>query len=259
MGKYKKNVLQNMALLILFAVLFCVTLLTSVNTLSASTPLPLQSNLTTITPPPQQQQSQVPTLNTTYPPLSQSNLTTITPPPQQQQSLVPQQNQQVVSPPQFPQISWDELEEAGGFIANGQMDSTLYTINGNWNSLGNWSMTVADGVLSSFDTTMAWHNGTSGHTHEFRNFEPTDDVDISAEDETISVAGTMDIGTNGVVSWQEIPSEIVIEGGRIITVSLDDEGTNRHFGGQSVHGNLTSLTICSTGAPGAAMEVSPAC
>jgi hypothetical protein len=147
----------------------------------------------------------------------------------------------------------------GGFVANGKMDSTLYTINGNWKSIGDWSMNVADGELMNFTTTMSWYNGTAGHTHEFLNFEADDDVDISAEDQTISVAGTMDVGTNGAVAWEDVPSEIVIERGRIIAVSVDNEATDEHFSGQSVYGNLTSLRICSTAAPGPAMEVSPGC
>jgi hypothetical protein len=152
------------------------------------------------------------------------------------------------------------LEEAESFIANGKMDSTLYTINGNWRSTGDWNMNVADGELMNFTTTMAWYNGTAGHTHEFLNFEADEDdgVDISAEDQTISVAGTMDVGTNNAVAWEDVPSEIVIERGRIISVSVDDEATDEHFSGQSVHGNVTSLRICST-TPGPAMQVSPAC
>jgi hypothetical protein len=254
MGKNKKNLLPNRALVILFAVVLCVTLLTSVDTSNASISSPPQSNFTTITP---EQESKVPSLNTTYPLPPQSNFTTLTTPPLPQ---VPQQNQQVLSPPpQFPQISWDELEEAEGFIANGKMDSTLYTINGNWRSTGDWSMNVADGELMNFTTTMAWYNGTAGHSHEFLNFEADDDdVDISSEDQTISVAGTMDVGTNGAVAWEDVPSEIVIERGRIFSVSVDNEATDEHFSGQSVHGNVTSLTICST-TPGPAMQVSPGC
>lgn len=253
MGKNKKNLLPNRALFILFAVLLlCVTLLTSVDTSNASISSPPQSNFTTITP---EQESKVPSLNTTYPLPPQSNFTTLTTPPLPQ---VPQQNQQVLSPPPPPQISWNELEETEGFVANGKINSIIYTINGNWIAIGDWVMNVADGELTFFNTTMAWHNGTAGHSHEFLNFETEDDVGISAEDQTISIEGTMDIGTNRAVSWPDIPSEIVIEGGKIITISLDDEGTNRHFGGQSVHGIVTSLTICST-SPGPAMQVSPGC
>ncbi len=123
---------------------------------------------------------------------------------------------------------------------------------------GNWTMDVVDGELRFFNTTMAWNNGTAGHTHDLINFEPSDDVDISADDQIISVAGTMDVRTNGAITWQDIPAEILIEAGRIITISLDDENTNRHFGGQSVHGNVTSLTICSD-TPGPEMQIPLAC
>src|SRR5919106_169101 len=226
-ARHRTNVLQNMTSLMLLVVLINIALLPSAYALNAISSSPLQSISTTVVP----QQ----------------------PPP----SEVPQENQQVVSPtpPQFPQISWDELEEAEGFIANGKMDSTLYTINGNWKSTGDWSMNVADGELMNFTTTMGWYNGTAGHSHEFLNFEADEDgVDISAEDQTISVAGTMDVGTNGAVAWEDVPSEIVIERGRIIGVSVDNEATDEHFSGQSVYGNLTSLSICST-TPGPAMQV----
>jgi hypothetical protein len=262
MEKFKKNLLQNMALSTLFAILFYNTLLPSANALSPVSSSPLQSISTTVIPlqpqpvqGPQPQQPQQQPLQ--VPPQPQP------PQPQQQPLQVPpqpQQDQQVVSPPpQFPQISWDELEETESFIANGKMDSTLYTINGNWRSTGDWSMNVADGELMNFTTTMAWYNGTAGHTHEFLNFEADEDgVDISAEDQTISIAGTMDVGTNTAVAWEDVPSEIVIQGGKIIAVSVDDEATDEHFSGQSVHGNVTSLSICST-TPGPAMQVSPAC
>jgi hypothetical protein len=152
------------------------------------------------------------------------------------------------------------LEEAQSFVANGNMDSTLYTSNGNWRSIGNWSMNVDGGELTNFTATMAWSNGTAAHTHEFLNFEPSDDVDISADDQTISVTGTMAVGTNGAVSWEDVPSGIAIEGGKIIAVSVDDGATDQHFSGQSVYGNLTSLDICSTAAaPGPAMQVPTAC
>ena len=225
--------------LILLVVLFNFALLPSAHALNGISSSPLQSISTTEIPE-QLSPSQGPQLQQ---------------PPQQQQ----QPQQQVVSPPpQFPQISWDELEEAEGFIANGKMDSTLYTINGNWKSIGNWSMNVADGELTNFTTAMSWYNGTAGHSHEFLNFEADDGVDISAEDQIISVAGTMDVGTNGAVAWEDVPSDIVIQGGKIISVSVDNEATDEHFSGQSVHGNVTSLTVCST-TPGPAMQVSPAC
>jgi hypothetical protein len=221
----KKNFARNMGLLFLYAVLFYITSLTSAHTLNAQPVGPPQTTTTTPTPPPQT--------------------------PIEQQGRL-QQNQPL-------QISWDELEEAESFIANGNMDSTLYTSNGNWRSIGNWSMNVDGGELTNFTATMAWSNGTAAHTHEFLNFEQADDVVISAEDQTISVTGTTAVGTNGAVSWEDVPSEIAIDGGKIIAVSVDDEATDQHFSGQSVYGNLTSLDICSTAPPGPAMQVPTAC
>jgi hypothetical protein len=249
------------SLTILLVVLLNIALLPSAHALNAISSSPFQSISTDVIPPQQPFPLQGPPLQQPQqqqPEQQQQPLEVPQPQPEQQQQQQPEQ--QVVSPsPQFPQISWDELEEAEGFIANGIMDSTLYTINGNWKSIGNWSMNVADGELMNFTTTMSWYNGTAGHTHEFLNFEADDDgVDISADDQTISVAGTMDVGTNGAVAWEDVPSEIVIEGGRIISISVDNEATDEHFSGQSVHGNVTSLTVCST-TPGPAMQVSPTC
>jgi hypothetical protein len=234
MVKYKNKLLQNTALLTLFAILFYITLLPLANALNAISSSPLQSTSRAVTPQPPSQQQQ----------------------PQPPQ--MPQQNQHVVSPPQFPQIAWDELEEAEGFIANGKMDSTLFTVNGNWRSMGDWSMRVTNGEVTNFATNMTWYNGTAGHYHDFLNFEASDDVDISAEDQTISVAGLMDVKTNDAVAWEDVPSEIVIEGGKIIIVSVDDEATDEHFSDQPVYGNLTSLSICST-TPGPAMQLSSGC
>src|SRR5215218_7902120 len=93
----KKHFARSMSLFLLYAVLFYITSLTSAHTLNAQ---PVGPPSTTFPPPP----------------------TTL-----EQQRL--QQNQSLLSSPQFPQISWDELEEARSFIANGNMDSTLYTSN----------------------------------------------------------------------------------------------------------------------------------
>jgi hypothetical protein len=252
----KKNFARNMGSFLLYAVLFYITSLTSAHTLNAQ---PVGPPTTTFPAPPTTTTTPPPTTTTPPPTPTTPPPTTTTPPPTTLEQQRLQQNQSVLSSPQFPQISWDELEEARSFIANGNMNSTLYTTNGDWVSTGNWSMRVADGELTNFTTTMAWYNGTAAHTHEFLNFEPDDDVDLSAEDQTISVAGTMDVGTNGAVVWEDVPSNIDIQRGRIITVSVDDEATDHHFSGQAVYGNLTSLDICSTDAPGPAMQVPTAC
>jgi hypothetical protein len=153
-------------------------------------------------------------------------------------------------------ISLKELIGSEDFVASGIIDSVIYTINGDWEAIGNWKLIVSEGQLTSFDTDMAWNNGTAAHTHEFQNFEMNDDGDdISVDDEgTVIIEGEMDVGTNGVVAWQKVPAEINIVKGKIITVSLVDDETNNHFGGQSVHGKVTSFNSCSV-KPGADMQV----
>lgn len=105
---------------------------------------------------------------------------------------------------------------------------------------------------------MIWNNRTASHTHEFRNFEAKNHRIELASDGSLTIKGKMDVGTNHVITWQKVPAEIVIEKGRIITVSLDDEKTNHHFGDQTIHGTVDSLKRCST-TPGPDMQVSSGC
>jgi hypothetical protein len=166
------------------------------------------------------------------------------PPPQQQQ---PQQkiplNQSVVSE---------------DFRANGTIDSIIYTTNGNWKATGTWTLTVSEGELTSFAADMSWNNATAHHTHGFGNFVTDDDSDnISINPGgNVTIGGDMDVATNGVVAWRSVPAEITIDQGKIITVSLDHEDTQNHFGGhdQAIHGSVTSLKPCSV-KPGPNMQV----
>jgi hypothetical protein len=236
-----KSILFGLIIRSVFVLLLATSLLIlTVNTSQAFTP-----QLPPSTAGPQQQQQQAPQGN---PPVSTQQQNT----PQSNQSLPP-----VPPPPQQQQkIPLDQLVGSEDFSAGGSVDSTIYTTNGNWKATGLWTLTVSGGELTSFDTDMAWNNGTSAHTHEFQNFVMDDDSDsISIDsDGSVTIEGVMDVATNGVVSWPSVPAEISIEQGKIITVSLDQEDTDNHFGGQAVHGTITSLKPCS-GTPGANMQV----
>jgi hypothetical protein len=70
--------------------------------------------------------------------------------------------------------------------------------------------------------------------------------------------GTADVGTNGVVSWSDVPIKIDISGSKTINIAVDDESTDRHFAGQSVHGLVDAITPCSD-TPGPDMVVLPLC
>ena len=193
---------------------------------------------------PQQQQPQAPQasqLVSTQQNTTQSNQSAPLPPQQQQQKIP--LNQSVVSE---------------DFRANGTIDSIIYTTNGNWKATGTWTLTVSEGELTSFDTDMAWNNGTAAHTHGFQNFvmdDSSDNISINPGG-NVTIEGDMDVATNGIVAWRSVPAEITIDQGKIITVSLDHEDTDNHFGGhdQAIHGTITSLKPCSV-KPGPNMQI----
>src|SRR5215204_7388177 len=228
-----------------------VLIISSVFVLLFATPPPIltvkaQPPPTALPPPPQQQQQigqQPPQATQTSPPLStQQNMT-------QLNQSTPQQ----IAP-------LNQLVDSEDFVASGTINSTLYTTNGNWEAIGIWTLSVSEGEVTSFDTDMAWNNGTSAHTHEFQNFEMDEDSDDISIDSGggITIEGDMDIGTNGVVSWPSVPAEITIQQAKVVTISVDHEETDNHFGGQSVHGTVISLTPCSA-SPGPNMQLTGAC
>lgn len=170
-----------------------------------------------------------------------------------------QSNQSAPLPPQQQQkIPLNQSVVSEDFRANGTIDSIIYTTNGNWKATGTWTLTVSEGELTSFAADMSWNNATAHHTHGFGNFVMDDDSDnISIDPQgNVTMEGDMDVATNGVVSWRSVPAEITIDQGKIITVSLDHEDTENHFGGhdQAIHGTVTSLKPCSV-KPGANMQV----
>jgi hypothetical protein len=153
--------------------------------------------------------------------------------------------------------SSEDNQDIKDFVAQGQIDSVIYTTSGKWNAQGKWVMTVSDGKLTSFNTDMAWNNGTSGHSHEFRDFQADDDIQLDA-DRSVSIKGEMDVGTNRAIAWQKVPAEISIEKGKIIAISLDDDATVHHFGDQAIHGTVSVIKPCNM-KPGPNMEVPTSC
>ena len=152
-------------------------------------------------------------------------------------------------------------EESSGlqnFVAKGDIDSVIYTISGNWQAGGKWALSVSNGNVESFNTDMDWKNGTSTHTHEFLNFEGDDNIVLSP-DKSVTFQGTMDVGTNQAVSWPDVPAEIFIDRGKIITITLlDHEAVDNHFAGQSIHGTVSQIVPCNTG-PAADMQIITQC
>jgi hypothetical protein len=144
-----------------------------------------------------------------------------------------------------------------GFLSMGTINSLIRTPTSNWIATGNWSMTVDNGTLAGFTTNMTWFNsnGKTSHTHEFSNLRAGAGT---MQGSNIVINGRMDVGTNHRVVWKNVPTTISIQGGKTITVSVDDNATNHHFAGQPVFGVVTSFVPCSD-VPGANMEVLPTC
>jgi len=58
---------------------------------------------------------------------------------------------------------------------------------------------------------MAWDNGKARHTHEFRNFQinnKNSPIKVGPFNGGLKIQGKMDGGTNGVVFWPDVPSQI---------------------------------------------------
>lgn len=177
------------------------------------------------------------------------------------QSFTTDQQQQQQQPTQ--QIVQDQLQipqhdTIDSFKANGKINSFIVTSSSAWNATGDWNMIVENGEMKNFVTNMAWFNGTTGHTHDFLNFDSSGEIELPP-DNILTIDGDMDVASNGVISWDGVESTINIGGGgKTITISVDHEDTDHHFAGQPIVGTVTSLTPCSD-SPGASMEILPTC
>jgi hypothetical protein len=208
---------------------------------SSNAPPPISTNNNTIT-------------NATGATNTNSTTTNSLPPSTNQQQQL--QKTPLLSLPQH-------TKSVNSFKANGIIDSLIYTPSGGkWVATGTWSMAVSNGKVKAFDTNMVWRNTTASHTHEFAIFKSTSsttkNIALKPDNSVSSIRGIMDVGTNGRMIWQKVPTTIDIKIGKTITISLDDKHTDHHFAGQPIHGVLTSLVLCSD-KPGANMEVSPTC
>jgi len=157
------------------------------------------------------------------------------------------------------QVYGQEEEGLDSFKIDGQIDSVLYTVGGKWLASGLYDLVVEDGEVSSFNVTMGWRNESSSHTHGIQNFVADDDGIVLGPDRTLSIEGKMDVVTNGQITWEKVPGEISIEEGKIITIAVDPEAVDNHFGsGSIVHGTVDKIQACSS-TPGANMNLPIAC
>ena len=151
-----------------------------------------------------------------------------------------------------------------GFVTNGKINTVINVPNGKWLATGNWSIILNNGNVTTFETKMTWYNssGTNAHTHELTNFRAAagdiQTLPMSGPANQIIIKGVTDVGSNSRVSWLEVPTIITINDRKILSISLDDNKTTHHFGGQPLLGIVDSFVPCSD-LPGPNMEILPSC
>ena len=162
-----------------------------------------------------------------------------------------------------PNTGQSSPQQPPGFVIKGTINSVMSFPAGKWLTVGDLDVTLNNGNVVFFNVDMTWYNisGTSAHTHELTNFKPVSGEGVLSRQiatDSIIIRGVADIGTNGVVSWNEVPISIGINGTKIVFISVDKNKTNHHFGGQPILGIANSFVPCSD-QPGANMEVLPPC
>jgi hypothetical protein len=159
--------------------------------------------------------------------------------------------------------SLTEQQPPSGFAANGKVNTVVTVPVGKWLATGDWHITLNNGNVTSFDTNMTWYNstGTNAHTHQLTNLRPAandQQLSLKKANNDIIIKGVTDVGSNNKIAWFDVPTTITLNDRRILSISLDDNKTNHHFGGQPILGIVDSYEPCSD-LPGANMEVLPSC
>jgi hypothetical protein len=136
------------------------------------------------------------------------------------------------------------------FSANGEISSLLFgmppsTHTVNMSSVdkfilsGNWKLVTDKGKIANFTSEFYTGpiNGANNHTHLLTNLRiPVDKPVQLGADGSTKISGLLDIKTNGKSAWNDVLTTISISNGRTISISLADNGTQRHFMGQPIYG-----------------------
>ena len=109
---------------------------------------------------------------------------------------------------------------------------------------GDWSMSVDQGKLTNFNANFYTGpvNGANNHTHQLSNFRVNNNSPIQlSPDNSLSISGILNVGTAGNNAWNNVNTTIVISSGRTISISLDDNDTQRHFMDQQIYGIVKEI------------------
>ncbi len=109
---------------------------------------------------------------------------------------------------------------------------------------GDWSMSVDQGKLTNFNANFYTGpvNGANNHTHQLSNFRVNNNSPIQlSPDNSLSISGILNVGTAGNNAWNDVNTTVVISNGRTISISLDDNDTQRHFMDQQIYGIVKEI------------------
>jgi hypothetical protein len=148
------------------------------------------------------------------------------------------------------------------FDANGTINSVSHiTTDLSYNLQGAWSLQVRDGTVAKFEADIdATPTSTAlgkSHTHQLLNYA-ADQVGVLDSGNNFFTNGTVDIGTNNIITWSGVPVVITINDGATITITVDDSQAGHHFAGQPIVGTVELLNPCSS-KPGPSMSVGGVC
>jgi|SRR6478672_11441838 len=133
------------------------------------------------------------------------------------------------------------------FIISGQSNSTA-SIETDTSKLpveapyildGYWRLLVYEDSVINFraNFTMVRSDGLDRHDHAILNFRTnrTDHIITNQSGITI-LGGISDIKTNGVDTWKDVPTFILINKYKTIEIGIDSKTSNNHFMGQPIQG-----------------------
>jgi hypothetical protein len=141
------------------------------------------------------------------------------------------------------------------FSEKGTINSLIYLSSDNNNStlggakkfilFGDWNLLVNQGVVKNFQAKFinVLPDGTRWHSHGLVNLK-TDNNNTKIHlngDNSVSIAGTVDITLDGSDAWKGVKTNIIISKGNIISIFLDDLTTGEHFRGQPIYGTVQSI------------------
>lgn len=131
----------------------------------------------------------------------------------------------------------DNVFQASTFSLSGPITSLVYNQSITWILQGNWTMSVNNGNVTSFNAniTALSDDGTKSLSFQLANFTATTKLTQSHRG-TLYSFGTIDVNYNGTATEQSVPANVNIANMKVITIILTPSTTGSIFSGQPIYG-----------------------